>query len=296
LKWFRERGKQIGTAAAAMAAMGLLMGAARPLWRGTAMLMTPGHGFARWIENVQAGSDVEKALYRLMQLPHGEILFRRPPGETVPALAALSQSERNAALYSMRALEEEQELKFDDAERDWKMWAAKADDTIAAHLDLADFYERRLKPQDELASLEVVGKGDARPQERWTAAESQVSWSAWQRALKVVDRYALAHTMTAHLYAEWLARYPKEPALYARMLVFLLEEKDFSGASDLINRYRSVFPEDRVFPVKGEADMAARRGTAKDGLAIYEARFEPLWPAELVKSYFGLVLKSQGPK
>ncbi len=296
MKLFRERRGRIGTAVAAVAAMGLCMGAARPLWHGTAMLMTPGHGFAHWIEDVQAGSDVEKALYRLMQLPHGEILFRRPPSETVPALAALSESQKNAALYSMRALEEEQELKFAEAERDWKTWAEKADDPTAAHLDLADFYERRLKPQDELAALELVGKAGARPQERWTVVESQLSWSAWQRALKVVDQYALAHTTTAHLYSEWMARYPKEASLYARAFSFLLEEKDFAAASELINRYRGVFPDDRVFPVKAEADMAARRGSAKDGLAIYEARFEPLWPAELVKSYFDLVLKSQGPR
>jgi len=36
--------------------------------------------------------------------------------------------------------------------------------------------------------------------------------------------------------------------------------------------------------------------TSSDGLAVYERAFEPLWPSELVKSYFALVLASKSQK
>src|SRR5690348_8324873 len=106
------------------------------------VLFRAGSGFSRWIENVPAGSAIESALFRAMQLPGGEVLFRRPPGESVPALSELQKTQNDAALLSLRALEEEQALNFAAAESDWKAWADSADDHVGAHLDLANFYER----------------------------------------------------------------------------------------------------------------------------------------------------------
>ena len=297
MKWSRNRRFRVAaTAAGALLAVVVSIGSVRPLLHIAPLLFKPGQGFDRWIENVTSGSDVEKALYRLMQLPGGDVLFRRAPRETVPALTELQQSQKAADLYSLRALEEEQALDFAAAERDWKAWAAGADDRTGAHLDLADFYERRLQPQPELAALEFSGDAPSDPRERWTAAEAQRSWRAFERAVQVIDRYALPRAESARIYAGWIKRYPKEPSLYARQFAFFLDGKDFSAAAALIPAYRTAFPEDHVFPVKAEADLAVRRGQPKDGLAVYEARFEPLWPAELIKSYFALVLSSHNQR
>jgi predicted Zn-dependent protease len=270
--------------------------AADPLWHGFASFFAPSYNFARWIENVETGSAVEKAMYRMMQLPAGEILFRRSPQETIPALTALQQSQKDTALYSLRALEEEQALNFDAAERDWKTWADQSTDSAAAHLDLADYYARRLQPQSEIAALEVVGRSATSPRERWTAAESQRAWLAWKRALDVVARDALPHAEAARLYAGWVQRYPQERSLYQKQFALLLEGKDFASASEVIAHYRIAFPNDHVFPVKAEADLAVKRGAAKDGLVVYERSFEPLWPPELVQNYFDLVMKSKGQR
>ena len=193
-------------------------------------MLGAGNGLSRWLENAEAGSGVEKALYRLMKLPGGEALYRRSPREARPELTALINSSKNsAALYSLRALEDEKALDFDAAERDWKSWAQQAEDKSAANLDLADFYERRLKPQEELAALEAVGQAAASPRERWTAAESQQSWKAWESAMAVVDRYSLGRAAAQREYAGWEKRYPKEKAVYERELSFDLAGKDFAG-------------------------------------------------------------------
>jgi hypothetical protein len=256
------------------------------VWQSPGFLLGAGNGIARWLENAESGSGVEKALYRLMKLPAGEVLFRRSPRETRPALAALiSANQKSAALYSLRALEDEQALDFDAAERDWKSWTERAGDQAAANLDLADFYERRLKPREELAALEAVGQAAASPQERWTAADSERSWKAWERTLEVVDRYVLGRAAAEREYDGWERRYPQESAVYERELAFELAGKEFSAASDLIARYRRAFPGDALFPVRAEAEVAAGRGSAKDGLAVFDRSFQPLWPAELVKSY-----------
>jgi tetratricopeptide (TPR) repeat protein len=260
-------------------------------WQNPGLLLGAGNGLARWLENTEAGSGVEKALYRLMKLPGGKALYRRSPREARPELTALiSASKNSAALYSLRAMEDEKALDFEAAERDWKSWAQKAGDKPAANLDLADFYERRLKPQEELAALESVGQAPASPRERWTAAESQQAWKAWKQALGVVDRFALPRALAAREYTGWEQRYPQEPSVYERELTFDLEGKDFSSASALIARYRKAFPGDQQFPVRAEAQVEAGRGSAKDGLAVYDRSFEPLWPAELVKSYYDLLV------
>jgi tetratricopeptide (TPR) repeat protein len=302
LKWFPERnrktkkgnsgatGLRIAVGALALGAAAMTASASLIAWQSPGMMLGAGNSLARWLENAEAGSGVEKALYRLMKLPGGEALYRRSPRETRPELTNLiNGSQKSAALYSLRAMEDEQALDFEAAEKDWKTWAEKADDKAAANLDLADFYERRLKPREELAALEAVGQSAASARERWTAAESEQAWKAWERALSVVDRYALGRAAAAREYAGWERRYPQEKAVYERELAFDLAGKDYAGATDLIARYRKAFPEDKLFPVKAEADVAAARGTAKDGLAVFDRGFEPLWPAELVKSYYALL-------
>lgn len=288
--------RSLTTAFCTILAACVCLAAARPVWHGFPLLFNPGHSFDRWIENVTSGSDIEKALYRVMQLPGGDILFRRAPRETVPALTGLQQSQKTAALYSLRALEEEQVLDFAAAERDWKAWADQSDDRVGAHLDLADFYERRLLPGPEIAALEFAGNSAPDSRERWTAFEFQRSWKAFDRALKVCDEYALPRSDSNRLHAEWVGRYPQVQSVYAQQFAFLLAGKEWNAATGVIDQYRAAFPADHVFPVKAEADLAVYRGQPKDGLAIYDARFEPLWPAELVKSYFTLVIESHNQR
>jgi tetratricopeptide (TPR) repeat protein len=298
LKWFREgekevcaSGLKIGLGAVVLGAAALTASASLVVWQNPGLLLGPGNGIASWLENAESGSGVEKVLYRVMKLPGGEALYRRSPRETRPELTAqLAASQNSAALYSLRALEDEQALDFDAAERDWKSWAEKADDKAAANMDLADFYERRLRPQEELAALEAVGRSPATSGERWTAAESERSWKAWERTLAVVDRYALPRTEAMREYAGWEQRYSREKSVYERELTFDLAGKDFTAISALIARYRRAFPADALFPVRAEAALEAGRGSAKDGLAVFDKSFEPLWPAELVKSYYDLLV------
>jgi predicted Zn-dependent protease len=260
-------------------------------WQSPGLLLGAGNGIAHWLANAESGSGVEKALYRLMKLPSGEALYRRSPRETRPELTALLASGGNRApLYSLRALEDEQALDFNAAERDWKTWAEKADDKAAAHLDLADFYDRRLKPHEELAALKVVGEAPADPRERWTAADSERSWKAWERSLAVIDRFALPRSLAEQEFAGWEHRYPGQKAVYERELSFELKAKNINAVSDLIARYRKAFPGDDLFPVQAEAQLELGRGSAQNGLAVFDRNFQPLWPAQLVKSYYELLV------
>jgi hypothetical protein len=123
-----------------------------------------------WIRNIDAGTTVEAVFFRMMSLPNGAVAFRRPPQETRPALTDLIKTQpRNADLYSLRALEDEQALDFSAAESDWKAYVENSSDKISAQLALADFYHRRLRPADEIRTLAPVAGAPAIAAEKLTS-------------------------------------------------------------------------------------------------------------------------------
>src|SRR5271169_540154 len=133
-----------------------------------------------WIRNIDAGRAVEAAFFRSMSLPNGAVAFRRPPSETRPALSALIKTQpRNAELYSLRALEDEQQLDFAAAESDWKSYVENSSDKISAQLALADFYHHRLRSTDEIKTLSLVANAPLRVAEKLAPAVQQRSWQAF---------------------------------------------------------------------------------------------------------------------
>jgi cellulose synthase operon protein C len=94
-------------------------------------------------------------------------------------------------------------------------------------------------------------------------------------------------------YRSWIARYPQEQFLYAQYLQFLVAEKEYSAATQLIADYHKQFPNDQIFPVRAKAMVEYRRGSVRKGLLVYEQSFRPLWDAQLVKGYFDLLRDTQ---
>lgn len=247
-----------------------------------------------WIRNIEAGAEIERAFFRMMSLPYGKVHFRRPPTETRLALGELIQQKpANAELYSLRALEDEQQLDFTAAESDWKLYVEKAANKAAAHLALADFYHRRLRSQDEIAVLSVVASAPPEVSEGLTPAIEQRSWRAFENIFNIVRTQALPQDVSIAKYRAWIARYPNEPQLYSRFLEYLINQKEYNAANQLIADYLKQFPGDDIFQVKAEALVEYRQGSIQQGLAVYEKNFQPLWDPELVKSYFDLLGQTQ---
>src|SRR5580658_5969961 len=247
-----------------------------------------------WIRNIDASSAVESVFFRMMSLPNGPVAFRRPPSETRPALNDLIKIQpRNAELYSLRALEDEQQLDFSAAESDWKAYVDNSADKISAQLALADFYHHRLRPADEIKTLSLVANAPATAAERLTPIPQQRSWQAFERIFGVIQAQGLSKDVSIIQYRAWIARYPGESSLYARFLQFLIIEREYPAAVQLIADYRKQFPSDQIFPVKAKAMVEYRQGSASEGLAVYEQSFQPLWDPQLVKSYFDLLRDTQ---
>ncbi|HEX3353448.1 MAG TPA: hypothetical protein VHS34_11550 [Terriglobales bacterium] len=247
-----------------------------------------------WIRNIEAGSAIESAIFRAMALPGGSVLFRRPPSETRPALGELIKAQpENADLYSLRALEDEQQLDFVAAEADWKSYAERISSRTTAQLTLADFYHRRLRPLDEIQALSIVANAPPVASESLTIASDQQSWRAFERIFSIIQTQGLAKENSIAQYRAWLNRYPQERSLYARFLDFLVAQKEHAAAGQLISDYHQRFPGDEIFPVKAKAMVEYRQGSVQQGLAVYEQSFQPLWAPELVQSYFDLLTQTQ---
>ena len=283
---------------AALATAGIA-GASLTAWQARAAL-------PRWMQDAVGSSAIEAALYRVMEIPGAKALYPRPPKEAQGELSGLiGKAPDQADLYSLRAMEEEQALNFHAAEADWKTYLSRTKDTVGARLELAGYYYRRMQVKDEVATLLEVGSAPAQPGEEYTAASAQRSWKAFERVLTVAADQGLDDEVVARCYAAWIARYPHQPSLYARQFRWLLDQsrdaKKFDLANDTIKQYRKAFPQDAVFPLKATALLELRRGTqgangtsgtnesVEKALAIYDAGFQPLWPAQLVESYYALL-------
>src|SRR5580704_211299 len=247
-----------------------------------------------WIRNIDASSAVEAIFFRRMSLPSGAVAFRRPPLETRPALNDLIKSQPRAPeLYSLRALEDEQALDFPAAEADWEAHLENSSDKISAQLALADFYHHRLRPADEIRILSAVANAPPSAAEKLTQPSQQRSWQAFDRIFEIIQSQGLPKDVSISRYRAWIARYPDESSLYAQLLQFLVAEKEYSAAGQLIADYHKQFPGDQIFPVKAMAMVEYRRGSVREGLSVYEQTFQPLWDPQLVKSYFDLLRDTQ---
>ena len=247
-----------------------------------------------WIRNIEAGSAIEAAFFRMMSVPRGAVMFRRPPRETRPALGELIKTQpRNAELYSLRALEDEQQLDASAAESDWKAYVDASADKVNAQLALADFYHRRLRPADEIKTLALVATAPASSDEKLIPPAQQRSWQAFERIFTIIQAQGLPKDVSVAQYRGWIDRYPQETSLYARFLQFLVAQKEYAAAGQFIADYQKQFPNDQIFPVKAKAMIEYRQGSVREGLAVYEQTFQPLWDPELVRSYFDLLRETQ---
>ena len=241
-----------------------------------------------WVQHQPAGPVLD-VLLSSMPLPGGAVRFRRPPSETRPALTKMLEAEpRNAALYRLRANEDEMQADFTAAEADWKMYADLASDRGAGYLELADFYRRRARAVGEIGALEVVGQS---PSDPYVPPQLQREWNAYTRMLPVIKDAGLPLTSTATAFRSWIARYPKEQTPRREFVNFLSGQKQYAAAQTEIAAYDRAFPDDGFFPIEARANLAAKRDSDDAAMRVYDKAFRPLWPKELQDKYFALLDK-----
>src|SRR5262249_9584503 len=123
-----------------------------------------------WARNVDAMGRFHDALFRSVSMPAGPVETRRSPSETFEALSASSGAPADGEWLAMRARAAEEKLDPAAAETDWKAYAAAATDRGEGQIALADFYHRRLMPQQEVEALAVAARTPDPPGDRFLNA------------------------------------------------------------------------------------------------------------------------------
>jgi hypothetical protein len=121
---------------------------------------------------------------------------------------------------------------------------------------LADFYHRRIRPRDELAALTAAAA--AAKDDPHVPATAQRGWRAFER-MACARQEALPEPVAEPVFRAWVARYPKEPAAWRKLIEYLAAAKQFAAAEAEIARYGRTF-HDAFEPVKMRADLEMRRG------------------------------------
>jgi len=246
-----------------------------------------------WTENIDASSRLEAVFFRTALLPSGPVPVRRPPKETRADLSRLIGGAPNdAELYSLRALEDEQQLDFAAAEADWKKFIDVAADKGAARLALADYYHRRHQAREEFDALTLAAREAAPAAEALLPESEQRPWKTYQRLLRLIDEQRLDATLGVAQCGAWVQRYPAQKAAYSGCIEFEQGHRLYSEADLAVAAYQRAFPDDQEYAVAARAETAARRGATADALAIFDASFRPLWPDALVKRYFDLLKRT----
>jgi Flp pilus assembly protein TadD len=269
---------KVRTAAAALAVGGLFAARAE---------------LTKWAEGITAGNRLEAVFFRNVLLPSGMVPVRRPPKETRPELTKLIGAAPNdAELYSLRALEAEQQLDFAAAEADWKKYTEAAADKGAARLAQADFYHRRLRSRDEFNVLTAASFETGPASDKLLPAALQRPWKTYQRSIDLVEDARLDPLLAVGQYTQWIARYPSENSLYRNYFAFLMAHELYEVAGSVIESYKKAVPGDEEFPIEAMASLAAKTTSPARALEVYDRSFKPLWPDSLLKQYFDLLKSS----
>lgn len=247
----------------------------------------------KWAENINSGNRIESAFFRNVLLPSGIVSVRRPPKETRPELTKLiGTAPGDSELYSLRALEDEQQLDFTAAESDWKKYADLAADKGAARIALADFYHRRLRSRDEFNVLIAASFEPPPASEKLVPSAAQRPWQIFERSINVVEEQGLDPLLAVAQYTQWIARYPAETALYRKFFAFAMTHERYDIANDVIASYKKAFPADEEYPIEATAELISKTTSASSALQVYDRGFQPLWPDSLMKKYFDLLKQS----
>ena len=233
-----------------------------------------GIGLSPAAENAIAASGLEEALYRLMALPDGSVMARRPPVESRAQLDSLiRQSASNAELYAVRAQEDERQLDFKAAEKDWREAAELSRDKPSALSNLADFYHRRLQPREEVQVLLQSANLPAHTIDAYQSDSEQAAWRAIQRALQVSSDSQLPAEIRAGIYEAWIKRYPKDIEPLQEYFRTLIRAKDIQGARTVATRIHSAFPGQLSIGLETDSQLARLDHGDQAALAVYEKQF-----------------------
>ena len=195
-----------------------------------------------WVRNVETAGRWHDAIFRTVPTPTGPVEVRRSPADAHDALRTAPGAAADRELLALRARVAEEKLDPAAAEADWKAYASASTDVGAGQLALADFYHRRLMPQQEADALAAAARAADPPADRLVPAPERRSWRVFERLFALVDAQQLPDAFAEAQCRAWIARYPQEAAPYDRLFRFLVDRNRTADAEALLAAINRRFP------------------------------------------------------
>jgi tetratricopeptide (TPR) repeat protein len=249
-----------------------------------------------WVQWLPSTSPALGALYRMVPSLSGSVAVRRPPGETVAQLAAINlRNPSDTETIALIAREYEAQLDFVNAEARWKLLDSVSPDHVGNQIQLADYYHRRMQPEQELQALTTAATLAPAVEDPLQPQSQQSAWKLHERAQQLIQAEAMPVERAVQDYDGWTAKYPGAEAVQRRYFEFLLNNGNsgmISRAEQVLSQYERAFPNDRLSLVRARAQLAEKRGSRGGATAVYDAAYDPLWPQAVLNDYFRLLDES----
>ena len=237
-----------------------------------------------WVQHTPSGRAIA-ALFRTVPMPGGTVPVLRPPAEARPALTAMIAAAPAMLPYTACAARSRASARFRGGGDRLEGLRGQG----IRPLRCANRTGRFLSSPPALARR--TGRIDGRrncsgrsPQ----PATAQRGWESYERMSKLINEEALPEGAADPVFRAWVARYPKQPAAWRKLIDHLSSAGQFAAAETEIAAYGRNF-HDEFEPVRMRAAIEIQRGAPGAALAIYDRAFQPLWPDEMRAAYFKLL-------
>jgi predicted Zn-dependent protease len=243
-----------------------------------------------WIQWLPSTSPALGVLYRMVPSLNGSVPVRRPPAETAPQLVQLSsRTPSDAELIALTAREYEAQLDFTNAEFRWRSLDSASPDRAGNQIQMADYYHRRMQPQQELQALAVAANALPAIDAPLQPQPQQRAWKIHERAQQLIQAKAMPATLAIQDYEAWIAKYPGAESVQRNYFEFLLNNGLIPRAEQVLNQYERNFPNERLSLIRAKGQLSEKRGARGGAIVVYDAAYDPLWPQDILNEYFRLL-------
>lgn len=221
--------------------------------------------------------EIEKAIFTREEFFGASGLVPFPTAQAWENLFRLAeQNPDNPEILKKLAAFDEKLGRFDEAE---KNLLRLAEINVTETENLAAFYQRRgqFEKQAEtleknLFSISVEKRGDA-----------------LEKLIFVARRHDLKQYLKASFYAEVAKENPNVYPVFDRLIVNLIEEKNFAEALDFIRQAKSQFPEKKDILLEKEIEVLLESGKSAEAEKVYRAAFDPFWSDEQEENFYNFL-------
>ncbi|MEW5974493.1 MAG: hypothetical protein AB1898_01685 [Acidobacteriota bacterium] len=248
--------------------------------------------FPRFLQDLTADDALNRAFFSTVSFLGSQIEIPKPIEESRTELRnLLAQRNDTPELYRLLAEQDEMALDFAAAEVNYRRSVDLATAKDQALEVLADFYVRRLRFGDAVATL-VSQASASSSSDTSTPLSEHPRFRILHRAIELAETRRVDSVDVPALYRTLAEYFPDHPLPYREWLEALLKRRQTDEAMLLLDRFRRRFPQEEDFALRTHARLLEQQARTQEALRLYESSYQPQWKDSLIQAYLNLLKRS----